>query len=137
MKTTILVFLILCVSLTVYAQQVKLNINVTKIEPNKGTVVVNIYNKKEDFLKTVLITKTLKADHSSLAFVINLPKKGIYAVTVFQDLDDNKKLKHDWFGIPQEPVGYGNNFRPSAKPQFNECAITVDSDHITQTITIY
>lgn len=137
MKTTILVFLTLCVSLTVYAQQVKLNINVTKIEPNKGTVVLNIYNKKEDFLKTVLITKTLKADHSGLAFVINLPKKGIYAVTIFQDLDDNKKLKHNWLGIPQEPVGYGNNFKPSTKPKFNECAITVDRDNLTQTITLY
>lgn len=137
MKTTILTILVLCASVLTKAQQVKLNINVTKIEPGKGTVVLNIYNKKEDFLKTVFLSKTLKADHSNLTFVIDLPKKDTYAITVFQDMDNNKKLKQDWFGIPQEPVGYGNNFKPSAKPKFKECAITVDSDNVTQIIKLY
>ena len=136
MKTTILTILVLCVSVLARAQQVKLNINVTKIEPGKGTVVLNIYNKKEDFLKTIFMSKTLKADNSNLAFVIDLPNKGTYAVTVFQDMDDNKKLKQDWLGIPQEPVGYGNNFKPSAKPKFNECAITVESDYVTQSLSL-
>ncbi|WP_447636352.1 DUF2141 domain-containing protein [Flavobacterium microcysteis] len=137
MKTTILTTLILCASFFAKAQQVKLNINITNIQPGKGTVVLNVYDKKEDFLKTVFLTKTLKADSSNLTFVIDLPRKGTYAVTVFQDIDNNKKLKQDWFGIPQEPVGYGNNFKPSAKPRFNECAITIDSDQITQTIKLY
>ena len=137
MKTTILTSLVLCVSFFAKAQQVKLNINITNIQPGKGTVVLNVYDKKENFLKTVFLSKTLKADSSNLTFVIDLPGKGTYAVTVFQDIDNNKKLKQDWFGIPQEPVGYGNNFKPSAKPRFNECAITIDSDQITQTIKLY
>jgi len=137
MKTTILTTLVLCASFFAKAQQVKLNINITNIQPGKGTVVLNVYDKKEDFLKTVFLTKTLKADSSNLTFVIDLPRKGTYAITVFQDIDNNKKLKQDWFGIPQEPVGYGNNFKPSAKPRFNECAITIDSNQITQTIKLY
>lgn len=137
MKTTILTILVLCASFFAKAQQVKLNINITNIQPGKGTVVLNVYDKKEDFLKTVFLTKTLKADGPSLTFVVDLPRKGTYAVTVFQDIDNNKKLKQDWFGIPQEPVGYGNNFKPSAKPRFNECAITIDSDQVTQTIKLY
>ncbi|WP_073228536.1 DUF2141 domain-containing protein [Pedobacter caeni] len=137
MKTTMLTIMVLCASVLAKAQQVKLNINITKIEAGKGTVVLNIYDKKEDFLKTVFLSKTLKADQSDLTFVVDLPKKGSYAVTVFQDLDNNKKLKQDWFGIPQEPVGYGNNFKPSAKPKFKECAVNVDSDNTTQTIKLY
>lgn len=132
-----LTILVLCASVLAKAQQVKLNINITKIEVGKGTVVLNIYDKKEDFLKTVFLSKTLKADQSELTFVVDLPKKGSYAVTVFQDLDNNKKLKQDWFGIPQEPVGYGNNFKPSAKPKFKECAINVDSENVTQIIKLY
>ncbi|SHE77247.1 Uncharacterized conserved protein, DUF2141 family [Pedobacter caeni] len=132
-----LTIMVLCASVLAKAQQVKLNINITKIEAGKGTVVLNIYDKKEDFLKTVFLSKTLKADQSDLTFVVDLPKKGSYAVTVFQDLDNNKKLKQDWFGIPQEPVGYGNNFKPSAKPKFKECAVNVDSDNTTQTIKLY
>lgn len=137
MKTTILTTLVLCASFFAKAQQVKLNINVTNIQPGKGIVIMNVYDKKEDFLKTAFLTKALKADSSNLTFVVDLPKKGTYAVTVFQDIDNNKKLKQDWFGIPQEPVGYGNNFKPSAKPKFNECAITIDTDQVTQTIKLY
>jgi uncharacterized protein (DUF2141 family) len=137
MKTTILTTLVLCASFFAKAQQVKLNINVTNIQPGKGIVIMNVYDKKEDFLKTAFLTKALKADSSNLTFVVDLPKKGTYAVTVFQDIDNNKKLKQDWFGIPQEPVGYGNNFKPSAKPRFNECAITIDADQVTQTIKLY
>ena len=132
-----LTIMVMCASALAKAQQVKLNINITKIEAGKGTVVLNIYDKKEDFLKTVFLSKTLKADQSELTFVVDLPKKGSYAVTVFQDLDNNKKLKQDWFGIPQEPVGYGNNFKPSAKPKFKECAINVESDNVTQIIKLY
>ncbi|EFK58671.1 DUF2141 domain-containing protein [Sphingobacterium spiritivorum] len=137
MKTTIFTAFLLCTSVMARAQQAKLSINVTNVEPGKGTVILNIYDKKEDFLKKVFLSKTLKADDSNLTFVIELPRKGIYAITVFQDKDDNKKLKQDWFGIPQEPVGYGNNFKPSAKPGFKDCSIRVDRDHVIQTIKLY
>lgn len=137
MKAKILITLAIFASALAKAQEVKMNINITNIEPGKGTVVLNIYDKKEDFLKKVLISKTLKANGSTLTFTLDLPKKGAYAVTVFQDLDDNKKLKQDWFGIPQEPVGYGNNFKPSAKPRFKDCAITLGNDPVTQVIKLF
>jgi uncharacterized protein (DUF2141 family) len=137
MKAKILITLAIFASALAKAQEVKMNINITNIEPGKGTVVLNIYDKKEDFLKKVFISKTLKANSSTLTFTLDLPKKGLYAVTVFQDLDDNKKLKQDWFGIPQEPVGYGNNFKPSAKPRFNDCAISLGNDPVTQVIKLF
>jgi len=137
MKAKILITLAIFASALVKAQEVKMNINITNIEPGKGSVVLNIYDKKEDFLKKVFLSKTLKANNSTLTFTLDLPKKGVYAVTVFQDLDDNKKLKQDWFGIPQEPVGYGNNFKPSAKPRFKDCAITLGSDPVTQVIKLF
>lgn len=138
MKRIIFTTLLLwCASAFAKAQQVKLSINIANIELGKGSIVLNVYDKKEDFLKKVFLSKTLKADQSNLTFVIDLPQKGLYAVTVFQDIDNNKKLKQDWFGIPQEPVGYGNNFKPSAKPVFKDCAISVDRDHVIQTIKLY
>lgn len=134
MKAFILIILSLCLSVITKAQSVKMTIEVKKVQPGKGTVVVNIYDKKEGFLKTAFLSKTQKADQSTLKFVIDLPK-GTYAITVFQDLDNNKKLNQDWLGIPEEPVGYGNNFRPSSKPKFNECSVTVNED-INQFISL-
>ncbi|MCW3466179.1 DUF2141 domain-containing protein [Chitinophaga nivalis] len=137
MKTIILTTLVVCASVLAKAQQVKLHISVANVAPGKGNVVLNIYDKKTDFLKKSFISKIEKADNATLTFIVDLPQKGTYAVTVFQDLDDNKKLKQDWFGIPQEPVGYGNNFQPTAKPTFSECAIVVDKEQVTQTIKLY
>lgn len=128
MKAFILIILSLCLSVITKAQSVKMTIEVKKVQPGKGTVVVNIYDKKEVFLKTAFLSKTQKADQSTLKFIIDLPKKGTYAITVFQDLDNNKKLNQDWLGIPEEPVGYGNNFKPYSKPKFNECSVTVNED---------
>lgn len=128
MKTFILIILSLCLSVITKAQSVKMTIEVKKVQPGKGTVVVNIYDKKEGFLKTAFLSKTQNADQSTLKLIIDLPKKGTYAITVFQDLDNNKKLNQDWLGIPEEPVGYGNNFRPSSKPKFNECSVIVNED---------
>lgn len=47
MKTTIFTALLLCASVMARAQQAKLSINVTNVEPGKGTVILNIYDKKK------------------------------------------------------------------------------------------
>lgn len=62
-----------------------------------------------------------------MAFWLDLPA-GIYAVTVYEDLNANEVLDHDFFGIPREPVGASNN--PSGRfgpPRFSECAFRVSN----------
>jgi 4,4'-diapolycopenoate synthase len=64
----------------------------------------------------------------------NLPP-GIYAVTVYEDLNSNHKLDHNLIGVPREPVGVSNN--PSARfgpPHFDECSFHLGDT--AQTITI-
>jgi NAD-dependent aldehyde dehydrogenases len=60
---------------------------------------------------------------------------GIYAVTVYEDLNSNYKLDHNFIGIPLEPVGVSNNspgrFGP---PHFSECSFHLGDT--AQTITI-
>lgn len=50
---------------------------------------------------------------------------GRYAVAVYLDLNNNRKLDKNLLGIPKEPVGVSNN--PKAHmgpPRFDECAFT-------------
>jgi uncharacterized protein (DUF2141 family) len=128
MKKAILTALVVGTTSLVSAQQLKMNIDVTNVQKDKGTVVVNVYDKKDNFLKTAYLTKVQKASQSTLKFQVDLPK-GTYAITVFQDLDNDKKLTTNWIGIPKEPVGNSTNFKPDGgAPTFKDCAILVSKD---------
>jgi 4,4'-diapolycopenoate synthase len=62
---------------------------------------------------------------------------GIYAVTVYEDLNRNHKLDHNLIGIPHEPVGVSNN--PPARfgpPHFDECSFHLGDTARTITITL-
>ncbi len=130
---TVLVF---SVSYFANAQQLKMNVDVTNVQKGKGTVVVNVYDKKENFLKTTYLSKVQKASQGSVQFQIDLPK-GTYAITVFQDLDNDGELKTSWLGIPKEPVGNSTNFKPDGgAPTFRDCAVSISKKETNLTIDL-
>jgi uncharacterized protein (DUF2141 family) len=57
-----------------------------------------------------------------LRILADLPS-GNYAVSVYEDLNGNHKLDHNFLGLPREPVGASNN--PPARmgpPRFHNCS---------------
>jgi len=67
-------------------------------------------------------------------FEVDLPP-GTYAVSVYEDLNENHKLDRNVIGIPREPVGVSNNPKGSfGPPRFSECAFSLGNS--AQTITI-
>lgn len=60
---------------------------------------------------------------------------GRYAVTVYQDVNGNKKLDKNFLGIPQEPAGASNNPKTRmGPPSFDDCAFQFGTTD--QTISI-
>jgi len=60
---------------------------------------------------------------------------GTYAVSVYEDLNGNHRLDHNFLGIPREPVGVSGNPRSRyGPPHFDECSFRVGDE--AQTITI-
>ena len=62
---------------------------------------------------------------------------GTYAVSVYEDLNSNHKLDHNFLGIPREPVGASNN--PKARmgpPRFDECSFQIGTASTSITITL-
>ena len=112
-------------------QKQTLTLNVTNIQHNIGTVRVGIYDpnhgfgteeEKPTYWKLIPITKT---DNQTVAF--ELPQ-GRYAVAVYHDLNDNKKLDKNKIGFPKEPYGFSNNFRPKlSRPKFEDCAFELNN----------
>lgn len=67
---------------------------------------------------------------------VTLPP-GTYAVSVFDDLNGNRKLDRNMLGIPREPVGASNN--PPARmgpPRFEDCAFRVGDKPEVITISL-
>lgn len=86
-----------------------LTVNISGLKSDKGTLMVAIYNKKENFLN-----KRFKGDmvkitgKKSVVIFKNLPK-GEYAVSFIHDENDNKKMDTNFLGIPKEDYGCSNN----------------------------
>ena len=101
-------------------------IDVTNVQVGKGSVFVSIFKNEETFFKKPFADRSVKADSSIERFSFELPD-GEYAISIYQDVNDNKKLDLGIFNIPKEPVGFGNNFRPKfSAPKYKDCAMIID-----------
>jgi acyl-CoA reductase-like NAD-dependent aldehyde dehydrogenase/uncharacterized protein (DUF2141 family) len=60
---------------------------------------------------------------------------GTYAVSVYEDLNGNHKLDHNFLGVPREPVGVSGHPRARyGPPRFDECSFPLNGP--AQTIDI-
>jgi acyl-CoA reductase-like NAD-dependent aldehyde dehydrogenase/uncharacterized protein (DUF2141 family) len=78
----------------------------------------------------------IPANAQQLRIDTDLPP-GTYAVSVYEDLNSDRKLDHNLIGIPREPVGVSNN--PSTRfgpPHFDECSFHLGDTAQTITITL-
>jgi uncharacterized protein (DUF2141 family) len=133
MKHLYLTLLIFFSSFCAFAQNLKVSIEITNVQTGKGSVILNLYDKEAAFFKTAYLSKSVKAEKETIIMTVEVPA-GTYAISLFQDLNSDGKLKQNWIGIPQEPVGLGNNFKPSfSAPKFNDCAVKISgtNNHFT------
>ncbi len=62
---------------------------------------------------------------------------GTYAVSVYEDLNGNRKLDHNFVGIPREPVGASNNPKERmGPPRFDDCSFRVATSPVDIVITL-
>ena len=61
--------------------------------------------------------------------VIEDVRAGIYAIAVFQDLNEDGILNKGAFGVPTEPYGFSNNVRGKlGPPSFDAASFDVSSE---------
>ena len=119
-------------------QETRLNLEISGIEELNGSIMVAVYDSKEDFLSENVMssgqfevkTKLVKG-HLSLPF-------GKYAISVFHDTNNDGELNTKIFGIPKEPVGFSNNVKGSfGPPKFEQALINFDRDDQLLKIELY
>jgi uncharacterized protein (DUF2141 family) len=99
-------FLLLCALHLTSLSNPALTVTFSGFEKVKGQLYIRIKNEKQQVVveKVVPVTaKTLTVNFTDL-------KPGKYAISAFQDLNNNGKIDIGMFG-PTEPYGYSNNAR--------------------------
>ena len=94
-----------------------LKLLVKGFETLDGVIKIAVYNNADSFLKKAPLE-------------ISLPV-GVYAVSLYQDANNNGRLDTGTFGIPVEKYGFSNDAEGfMGPPSFKSCAFNLDRDSI-------
>ncbi len=115
MKKTILITAIL-VSSFATAQKVSLRVNMEGFETNKGKVKVGLYNSEGTFLKSTFKSLDSLIKDKKATVVFEGLEKGEYAVSIYQDENENGVMDTNLFGIPKEDYASSNNAKGMMGP---------------------
>lgn len=117
----------------------KFIVEVNGIKIVKGTIMLALVDKEELFLTDKQPLKALKlpVKDKSARFVIDSLAYGEYAVSVYQDENDNGKLDTRLFIIPKEPYGISNN-APSkyGPPKYAQAKFQLGQDSLKKEIKL-
>jgi len=116
--------------------------DITGVEGKKGQVVLSVFGKAEGFPNSgAIVVKKIKLNGlkvtDPLAVVIKGLPRGLYAVSVFQDLNMNSRADSDSFHIPQEPWGLSNDPKLPGKPRFEEAQFELKGSGRTISIPLH
>ncbi len=124
---------------TLQAQKHELVIKINDI-PEKyigKNIYIGIWKSDGNFLNEEVIdfAEVQKITAKIFVFTKSFPE-GSYAYSVYLDANDNNKLDKKMFGIPKEPYGFSNNFKPKfSAPKFNQCSFVLNKK-LTQNIEL-
>lgn len=107
-------------------KKANLQVEIHNVRTLKGDVYVALFNAKNAFPEgKPLEGKKLEVTDKSVHTTFSV-EPGDYAVAVYHDENGNGKMDKRMFGIPKEPYGFSNNFRPTmSAPKFSDCSFSV------------
>lgn len=119
-------------SASAFAQD--LSINVENVKSTKGFLYVALHNSESTWMKQGIQGQKLPVTEKTVNVVFKDLPAGEYAVTLYQDENDNGSIDKDAIGIPTEPYGFSNNGANFGPPSFKDSLVSVAEN---KTITIY
>ena len=141
MLTLTVASIILCAGFIVGQNTANLTINISNIELNSSKIFVGLYDNEPDFkLKSGAVDSiVLIPEKETIEVLMQDIPNGNYAVAVFQDLNNNRKLDSREFKIPIEPVGISNytSNKLSLPPIFKKAKFSIKGDTLVFISLIY
>lgn len=136
--TMFVVTILTCSFITAQEKNNNIELIVKGIEDIKGTLLIALYDSEEGY-KAGKSFKTFQikvSKNSETLLMENIPS-GIYAVKMFHDENDNKKMDTGLFGIPTEPYGFSNDAKGFMGPaKFGDAKFKHESTTTKLTINL-
>jgi uncharacterized protein (DUF2141 family) len=137
MKYLITLATLLAGSTALAADDANLRVVATNVKSDQGKLYVWVYDKKDDWLsdryrtqKSVAVAGNRQGDRMTVELLL---PAGEYALSIFQDVNDDGKLERNFIGLPKEPAGLSNNLRPKfGPPKYKDAAFPVTVGTITE-----
>ena len=136
-------FLLFCAQVTVAAEQTAgqqplqesgaLTVTLSGMKSDDGSLVYAIWSGPEGWLETNNVGEgsVPVIDGRSEIHFESLPY-GEYAISVYHDLNDNKKIDTGLFKIPKEPLGTSNDAKIRfGPPRYEDAAFILDQPELT------
>ncbi len=109
------------------AQKTNIKVNVENVKNADGKIMIALYNSEETYMKTLFKGDEPKAKEGTVVGEFKDVPFGTYAVAVFHDENENKKLDTNFMGIPKEAYGFSNNASGfMGPPSFKDAAFKVN-----------
>lgn len=114
------------------AERNELTVTISNIKHLRGSIEIGLFNTGERFLEEGQAYKSISVevnDTSETLTIKNLPD-GVYAISLYHDVNSNGRCDRNFLGIPKEPYAFSNNFRPKfSPPSFEDCQFQISGDH--------
>ena len=106
-----------------------INLSISGMKSDKGDVYIALYNSEKGFLKKTFKTTIVKVTDKKASASFTGLLKGVYAISVFHDKNDNKKMDTNFLGIPKEPIGMSNDAKAfMGPPKYKDAKFMVDKN---------
>jgi len=117
-----------------------LTLIIKNLNTTKSPVYVSLYDSTNKFLSKTDHLKEYKFmsdGNEILTEQINDLDYGKFAIATYQDVNSDGKCNRNLVGLPKEPYGFSNNFKPTIRaPHFDECNFAYNADKHTLTIAM-
>ena len=105
-----------------------IKVNVTGFDSNSGSANIALFNKSNGFpvYGKQIQGRVVSIKNRSCTVWFKDLSKGNYAIAVYHDENNNKKMDKNVFGAPTESYGFSNNVRPTfSAPSFEDCRFNI------------
>lgn len=103
-----------------------LKVEVRNVRTQKGAVYIALFKAGTDFPGGKPVEGKKVNANGTITQTMFSVDPGNYAIAVYHDENGNGQMDKRIFGIPKEPYGFSNNFRPlMSAPKFSDCQFNV------------
>ena len=117
-----------------------LKVVVKNVKTNTGQVGFFLFNSADGFPnhpEKALLSGFAKITGNTAEYTFNNVAVGTYAVYVFHDADNNKKLNTNFIGMPKEGIGVSNNAKGHfGPPKYDDAKFSFNKQEQTITISL-